>query len=723
MISRRKFIKLSIGASGSLLVHIPLPAMASKMLFNGRQYFDAWLEINSENQLKFSLDKVEMGQGVVNSLVAILAEEINTDPLTIKVQLPSVGSSQSNPQYTPGWGTGASSSIRSQWPILREAGAILHRRMVVAAAQRWGTDAAGLVVHQARVVNPVNDASFSFSDLIADVAKLHDTDALVYKAKADYQWVGHKIPARDLEAKITGKALYCSDVKADDLALAVAIRCPYPGGELLSYQWGGAKEPEDIRILIIENTLVLVGYNYHRLNGARDDLSVEWLPKRALPENNQELNQLLLSGLEGEAKTVYSKGVTTFSGAKKDKISATYRVPYLAHATLEAMNCTVLIAEDSWQLWAPTQKPAHALSIAVKISGLPAEKVSVNTGFVGGGFGRRLKQDYVTEACLIAKALGHSVKLVWSREDDFQHGYYRPAIAAHLQAVTGPKGIREFLYRVASSEAEPVVSGDLVASIQRGAAQWWRRFKGEPVLRNQAFDGVHKLPYKIAAQSIECRFLDIGIPTGLWRSVGNSFVGFFIESFIDELARHSLKDPIEYRLELLKDVKLEQVLRRVRKLSSWGEINEAKRSLGVACYQCFGTAVAMVVEVEAADGKLLIPRVWCVIDCGQAIDPDGIRKQVEGAVNFGLCAALFGELKIDGGRVVSSNFDDYPVLRIQHAPAIEVEIVNSDKPPTGVGEPATPLVAPALYNALYALTGERYRALPLQGQLHGQLSL
>ncbi len=719
MISRRELIKISVASSGSLLLQIPLSVDASIRKLKRGSYYDAWLEISPENNIYFSLDKVEMGQGVVNSLVAILAEEINTDPLMIDVQLATVGHMQRNPQYTPGWGTGASSSIHSLWPVLREAGAILNLRMLHAAARHWKVEPSSLFCQQAQVIDAAGDRSVRFAKLIADVVAMEGPEKVTFKARDDYQWIGRKIPVRDIELKTTGAASYCSDIQADELPIAVVVRCPYPRGVLQSYQWQVGKEPKDVRILHIGEQLVLLGSDFYRLNKAKAYLNIDWSSGHTLPEDNQQLQRLLLAGLEDAGETVYSRGSSEGSSAS---LSASYLVPYLAHATLEPMNCTVLVAPDSWTVWAPSQKPAHALSIAVKISGLAADKVTVHTGFVGGGFGRRLKQDYVTEACLIAKKLGHSVKVMWSREDDFQHGYYRPAIAARLEAWADSSGIKELEYRVVSSEAGPLSIGGL-AGIQLKLAGWWRQLKGETALRDQAIDGVNRLPYTINSQSINLKFIDVGLPTGLWRSVGNSFTGFFIESFIDELAWHFRQDPIEYRLQTLKKTGLKNALTKVRKLSSWGVGNDDNTACGVACYHCFGTSVAMVIEVKQIDNVLHISRVWCVVDCGMAIDPDGIRKQVEGGVNFGLCAALYGELELIDGRVASSNFDDYPVLRMQQSPSIEVEIVISDKPPTGIGEPATPLVAPALYNAVFALTGRRYRQLPLKRQLQGNLSL
>ncbi len=722
MISRRQLIKLSLGASGALVLQVSLPVKASDRLMKGGRYFDAWLEIGPDNHLLFSLDKVEMGQGVVNSLVAILAEELNTDPLLIDVQLPVVGRAQRNPLFMPSWGTGASSSVRSLWPKLRDAGAMLNQRMLVAAARRWQVEPSSLITRQAQVIDTVNQRSFLFAELIVDVAGMSGVGSAAFKTKKDYQWVGRKIPVRDMEAKVTGRATYCSDVQVEDVPVAVVLRCPYPGGELVGYQWRDGERPENIRVLELEDRLVLLGSDYYRVNKERAGLNVEWRPRRALPENNDALKRVLLAGLDGVLNTVFRQESRFSSASTKPVFSATYFVPYLAHATLEPMNCTVLVEADSWTVWAPTQEPVSALNIAVKISGLPSEKVSVRTHFIGGGFGRRLKQDYVSEACLIAKKLGHSVKVLWSREDDFQHGYYRPAIAAQLEARVDSEGIGELLYRVVSSEAGPAEPQDFMADIQAAATRWWRRIKGEPEVYDQAIEGAHSLAYKVDAQAVQLRFLDLGLPTGLWRSVGNSFGGFFIESFIDELAWHLKQDPIEYRLLMLKDPKLESVLRRVRALSAWkkGDVSTAQ---GVACYQCFGTAVAMVVEVAAVDDELQIPRVWCVIDCGMVIDPDGIKKQVEGAINFGLCAALFGELQLSAGKVSSSNFNDYPVLRLQQAPSIHVDIVTSSQSPTGVGEPATPLIAPALCNAVFALTGERYRELPLKRQLQGKLVL
>lgn len=724
MISRRQLIKLSVTASGSLLLQIPLSVQASGSQFRGGDYFDAWLEITAENKLIFILDKVEMGQGVINSLVTILAEEISTDPLSIDVQLPVVGQAQRNTLYKPSWGTGASASINTLWPKLRKAGATLNTKMLAAAALRWGVDSSTLIVRQAKVINPGINQSFDFSELASDVAEMDGDVDIAFKSSVDYEWIGKQVPERDMLAKVTGEAIYCSDLQLENLPVAVVIRCPYPGGSLTEYQWRPGFQLDGINILELDNSLVLVGPGYHLLSKARTNLELKWQPKAVLPSTNEEIKQRLLTAVNAPGETVLTKGNRFTTEDNKPIVSATYLVPYLAHAPLETMNCTVLIDENgSWTLWAPTQKPALALKIAVKISGLAADKVSVHTPYIGGGFGRRLRQDYVTEACLIAKALGHSIKVLWSREDDFQHGFYRPAIAARLAVTEASGGLGQFHCRIVSPADGPSASEGVIEVTRSVLDRLWRGIRGQAMINDQAIDGLDNLPYKFDKQSVELSFLGLGVPTGLWRSVGNSFNGFFVESFIDELALHYKTDPVDYRLSVLSVPAMQEVLMRVRELSSWDTSTDKNVARGVACYQCFGTSVAMVVEVAAIEGRLVVPRVWCAIDCGLAIDPEGIKKQVEGATNYGLCAALFGELKLSEGRVSSSNFNDYPVLRMQQAPEIIVEIIASENPPTGVGEPATPLVAPALCNALFALTGLRIRELPVSNQLQGQYVL
>lgn len=724
MISRRQFITLSVATSGSLMVQIPLSAKSTAAIIKHGSYFDAWLEITPENRLIFSLDKVEMGQGVVNSLVAILAEELNTHPLKITVQLPVVGREKSNALYDPSWGTGASSSVRTLFPKLRKSGAVLNNKLLLAAARHWGEKFDELVCRDAFVVNPNTGKVISFADLIPEVVDIEGPAKILYKRQQEYQWVGKRLPYRDMEEKITGKALYCDDINFINMPVAVIVRCPYPGGKLLGYQWRIGEDSDGVRVVEFDNRLAVIGETFFQVSKAREKLIVDWKPGKSLPDNKR-LMQDLVGGLNAGGDTVMSRGHWLLPSIddKGVSYSAVYTAPYLAHAPLEPMNCAVEIKDGTWSIWVPTQKPKEALSIAARISELPIDMVSVHTTYVGGGFGRRLKQDYVVEACILAKILGHSVKVLWSREDDFRHGYYRPAMAIKLDARADGRGIYQLNSKVCSSEAAPIYPADFSARIKKSFYRAWRYLKGDALFRNQAIVGLDNLAYDISAQEIQLKFLDVGLPTGLWRSVGHSFNGFFIESFIDELAWRFKQDPIDYRLKVLKDPAMKNVLRGVKKNSHWERGLKDNKAFGVACYQSFGTSVAMVVGVKLEENSIKVSRVWCVIDCGLAIDPDGIRKQVEGSVNFGLCGALFGELQLDGGKVSSSNFHDYPVLRMRQSPRIEVDIVVSDRSPTGVGEPATPLVAPALYNAVYALTGVRYRELPLKKQLQGRYKI
>lgn len=724
LISRRQAIKFSMAASGALVLGVPGIARSAGLVLKRGHLFDAWIELGTDNSLRFSLDKVEMGQGVVNSLVTIFAEEISTHPELISVLLPTVGAGQSNPLYVPTWGTGASSSVYNLWPRLREAGAVLQFRMRRAAADRWHVDMSGVTVRNAHVYSSDGNESFEFAELVTDVLKLSELEGVEYKKPADYQWVGRTIPNRDSEPKLHGKAEYGLDYTPEKTSTAVVVRCPFPGGNLVAHGWENDEPPEGVGLLPLGNKIVLIGSDFHLLSNARRKLVADWQPVNPLPENNDELEQRLLDGLDEEGETAFCKGFSVLPKNNQPTLEASYMVPYLAHAPLEPMNCTIVVEDGAWKIWAPTQKPNYARKIALEISQLPEEKVTVHTGYIGGGFGRRLRQDYVREACQIAKVLDHSIKVIWSREDDFQHGFYRPAVAARIQAWADSGGLEELSVDLASSEAPlKVQNKGFVEELRASLDRWWRGLRGEPMVQNQAVDGFSHLIYAASVQKVDLRLLDLGIPTGFWRSVGNSFNGFFIESFIDELAWHFKQDPVEYRLQLVEKKAAENVLRRVRELSDWVNRLDRGESLGVAAYHCFGTAVAMVIQVEAEEGRLRVCKVWCVIDCGIAIDPDGVRKQMESSVNYGLCAALFGELTIANGKVASSNFNDYPVLRIHQSPEIEVEIVPSENPPTGVGEPATPLVAPALCNAVFTLTGTRIRKLPLRNALKDQLTM
>ncbi|MEH6559222.1 MAG: molybdopterin cofactor-binding domain-containing protein [Oceanicoccus sp.] len=722
-ISRREMIKFSMLVSGSMLITIRARSENTSSAATPVSYFNSWLEITPNNTLIFSLDKVEMGQGVVNSLVTILAEEINTHPSLIDVRMPELGSARTNPHYEPSWGTGASSSVRSLWPSLRYAGASLHGKLVLAASKLWELEEHQVTIKDRVATNMLTGTELPFSYFLNDISETPDSQKVSYKPQDQYSWVGIKIPSRDDIEKTTGRAEYCSDISLDQLPVAVLIRRLHSNQKVKKYSWLNDSAPANISVVTLSDSVALVGKNYYEVNAARQFIKVEWTDAEALSTNNKEINANLISELDKPGEEVFSKAWAPISGNQTINIAADYSVPYLAHAPLEAMNCVVVLENGSWKIWAPTQKPREALKIAQRISGLPANKVELKTTYIGGAFGRRLKQDYVEEACKLAKQLGHSVKVLWSREDDFQHGFYRPAMSARLSASMDAHGnVSQIVSRIVSSEPKPNSNhgGSWLEQTERNIMRLWRQVRGKPAYNSQAIEGLHSLPYKIPLQSIQLSYLNVGIPTALWRSVGNSYNGFFLESFVDELAHAANQDPIEFRLNLNQAPRLDGVLNQVRQFSGWSDSSDWAGK-GVAMYRCFGTAVAMVVKLQRNKGLLQISDVWCTVDCGLTIDPDGVCKQIEGGINYGLCAALYGELEIENGQVISSNFHDYSVLRIDMAPDIHVQIVSSNEAPTGVGEPATPLIAPALCNAIFDATGTRYRHLPLSRKVAGIL--
>ncbi len=724
-ISRRELIKFSMLASGSVLVTMRATSENTSEPSIPVSHFNSWLEITPDNELIFSLDKVEIGQGVINSLVTILAEEINTHPSLITIRMPELGSARVNPRYEPSWGTGASSSIRSLWPSLRFAGASLHKKLALAASKRWGLDERQVTVQDRTVTNMKTNTVLPFSYFLNEIAAMSNAHEVLFKPQDQYSWIGIEIPARDDIEKTTGRATYCSDIAFEHLPVAVLIRSPHSNQKVKNYSWINHTAPDDITVVTLPDRVALVGSHYYKVNAARKLIKVEWSHTKAPPINNREIRSNLIQELSTVGEEVFSQGWASISGGEAVNVAADYSVPYLAHAPLEAMNCTVILEEGLWKIWAPTQKPSEARKIAQKISGLPENKIELYTTYIGGAFGRRLKQDYVEEACNLAKKIGHSVKVLWSREDDFQHGFYRPAMSARLSATLDAEGgVSQIVSRIVSTEPKPSheKNEDWLDQAERRILQFWRQARGKPTYESQAIEGLHSLPYKIPIQSIQLSYLDAGIPTALWRSVGNSYNGFFLESFVDELASTAKSDPIEFRLQLSQAPRLNRVLTLARQFSGWDD-SSLWAGKGVAMYRCFGTSVAMVVKLETTGDFLKISDVWCTVDCGLVIDPDGVRKQMEGSINYGLCAALYSELTIENGAVMSSNFHDYPVLRIDIVPNIHVQIVNSSEAPSGVGEPATPLIAPALCNAIFDATGTRFRHLPLSRDAAGILKI
>jgi isoquinoline 1-oxidoreductase subunit beta len=750
-LKRRHFVLGTLGATGALIVgwaalpprqrlvpDAPLPVATGQYALNG------WVKVLEDGTVAIVMAQVEMGQGAQTGLAMLLADEMDADWAAVKLE-PSTYDRIYNNQAAivdslpfrpdnhgiahrisghlarrilrevPGMeGTGGSSSIADQWLPMREAGAAARVMLVSAAASRWRVSANTCTVSKGVVQHPSGKRA-SFGDLAADAARLPVPRNVKLKNPVDFRLIGQPVRRLDNAPKLDGTAQYGIDAAPPGLLYASVIMCPTLGGRVMRFDANAAKAMRGVRHVVsldpvpggIGSTgatsggVAVVADTPYQAIRALDRLSIEWDHGAAREQSSRAIGDALTHALiSADGKTHFETGDVKAALASATRtISAEYRVPLLAHATMEPMNCTVQFRDGKATVWAGTQAQGFARAAAAKALGIDADHVELRVPFLGGGFGRRYFSDVIVQAAHLARLTdGAPVQLIWTREQDMAHDYYRPAYLSRCTA-----GFDE--------------AGRLVAWHVTSAGS----SMGAPSFLDNATEGAFDTAYAFPNARVAHQTIEPGIPLGIWRSVGHSQNGFFTESFIDECAVAAQRDPVAFRADLLRgDERHLRVLRRVAELSQWGTplaaaSDGAPRARGVAIHRCFGTIVAQVAEVSVTPEKQIrVHRVVCVADCGLPVNPNLIRQQMEGAIVFGLSAALYGEITVDSGAVQQRNFDGYAPMRMDACPQIEVDILPSALPPGGVGEPGTPPVAPAVANALFALTGQRLRSLPLR---------
>jgi isoquinoline 1-oxidoreductase beta subunit len=749
----------------------PLPVAVGQVALNG------WLKIGSDGLVTVIMAKSEMGQGAHTGLAMLLAEELDADWAAVRVEASpvdriyanisaAVDGSSLHPDEQGLWRdilerstakivreiglmlTGGSTSIKDLWLPMRQAGASARAMLVAAAAQRWGVDAAQITVRAGRVLH-ADGRSAGFGELAADAARQALPKDPPLKAAADFKLIGQPLQRVEAAAKGDGRAGFGIDTLLPGLRYASVLMCPTLGGRPGKVDDAAARAaPGVLKVLRLDGGAAFAGAPagvavvadspWHALR-ALQLLQVEWDHGPLATLDSTALMAQLQATLDAPdrdgAFTYLDRGDadTALAGAAR-RISADYSAPFVAHLALEPMNCTVRADAISATVWAPTQVPDVGRAVAARVLGLDPEQVQMNVSLLGGGFGRRLEVDYIAQAAQVARALpGVPVQTFWSREQDTTHDFYRPACAARFEAGFDAQG-RLLAWRNHSAGPGPTsqvlarysagVSGlPLLAAVQGGLAEALSPLLQIPgvapdkTTAEGAFDQAYEVPHMRVAHST----VDAGVPVGFWRSVGHAHQAFFKEGFIDEAAHAAGADPLAFRLALLQaHPRHRAVLERVAQLSGWGQPlaaapDGAKQARGVALHQSFGSIVAQVAEVSVDAAKTIrVHRVCCVIDCGTAVNPNLIRQQLEGGIVFGLSAALYGGVTIQNGRVQQSNFHDQPILRFDACPLIDCDIIASSAHPEGVGEPGTPPIAPAVANALFALTGQRLRSLPLK---------
>jgi isoquinoline 1-oxidoreductase beta subunit len=630
------------------------------------------------------IDRAEMGQGVVTSLATLVAEELEVELSRVRTEFAPAGRQYANPLIGSQI-TGGSTSVRGAWLPLRRAAAAAREALIAAAASQWGVPTSECRADRGAVVHAPSGRRLAYSAIAAAAKPLAERHPVKLKDPSQFRLMGKALPRLEIPLHVTGRSVFGCDVTVPGMLMATVARGPAFVAKVRRHEVAKALAVPGVRTVvpIDAGIAVLADSIWSALEG-RNHLDVSWDLGPNGKLSSAEIERRFKQSAARPGSPARNVGdVRAALKRAASIIEAEYFTPYLAHATMEPMNCTAHVRADRCDVWVATQAQTDAQETASRASGLPASAVHIHTTFLGGGFGRRLTQDFVKEAVQISKAVEAPVQVFWTRADDMRHDFYRPANYTQIKGALDARG-------------RPIA--------------WLQRIVGP----GMALDGVD-IPYAIPNLRIERIEDDPGIPTGPWRSVGASQNAFVVESFVDELARAAGKDPLTFRLELLvESPRHRRVLELVAEKSGWGMPLPEERHRGLAVYFSFGSWVAQVAEVSiSATGEIRVHRVVCAVDCGSVVNPDTVASQMEGAIVYGLTAALKGEITIRDGGVVQESFRDYPLLAMAEMPTVDVHIVPTDDPPGGVGEPGLPPIAPAVTNAVFAATGRRVRRLPM----------
>ncbi len=698
-LSRREFLKAGAAVSGGLLLGFRLPLDSASAEPAGVFTPNAFLRIDSRGVTAL-IPQSEMGQGVLTSLPMLLAEELEADWRTLQFEQTGADKAYTNPVIGTQL-TGGSSSVRGFWEPLGRAGAAARMMLVAAAANAWRVDAASCRAENGTVAHGPSGRKMTYVALADRAALLPVPKDIRLKSPGEYKLLGKGLHRLDTPLKVNGSAVFGLDVKRPGMLVAVVERCPVFGGKAAAFDEPAARRVPGVRhVVAVSSGIAVAADSYWAAKKGRDALGVRWDEGPLADLSSAGITRMFEEASRQEGLVARNEGdAAKVIGASSRKIEAVYQVPYLAHATMEPMNCTAHVQSGRCEIWVPTQAQGWAQQTAAKITGLPPESVSIHTTFLGGGFGRRAEQDFLIDAVEISKAVGAPVKVVWTREDDIRHDHYRPAMYHRFTAALGADGLpAAWMHRIVGP-AILAVHGMLKSGVDRTSVE-----------------GAANLPYEIPNLRVEYIQKDPGVPVGFWRSVGSSHNAYVTECFLDELAAAAGKDPYELRRALLrKHPRHLGVLELAATKAGWGSPLPKGRFRGIAVAESFKSFVAQVAEVSVEDdGTVRVHRVVCAADCGLYANPDTIEAQMQGSIVFGLTAALMGAITLDKGRVREGNFNDYPMLRIQQMPVVEVHIARNLEAPGGVGEPGVPPIAPAVANAVFAARGKRIRALPFR---------
>jgi isoquinoline 1-oxidoreductase beta subunit len=675
---------------------------------------NVWFEITPDNKITITVGASEMGQGVHTALPMILADELEADWKQIKVVQGPAGNEFKNPILNDQL-TVASASVRGFYGPLRKAGAAGRAMLIKAAASTWKVSESECKAEKGTVQHKKSGRSLTYGKLCFTAAKLEIPKDPPLKKESEFRYIGKPMPRVDIPEKVKGVAIFGLDIHLPDMQVAVFSRPPAYGAKPISFDEQAAAGVKGVlKVVPTPQGIAVCAESLHAALKGRDALKVKWDNGTHPQLDNDFAEKSLVGDLEKPGATVIKTGdVKKALGEAGKKVEATYFVPYIAHATIEPMNCTAHVRKDGCDVWAPTQGQLTAQHLASQISGVPPEKVHVHTTYQGCGLGRRARPDFIVDAVIVSKAVGKPVKVIWTREEDIKYDAFRAALAHRIEGGIDAQGrLTAWSHKAVS----PSIMKDIAPQAIQGGIDFmslWglADFPGSP--------DNNRIMYDIPNLSIEFLLSDLPIPVCPWRSVQNGPNAFVIESFVDELAHAAGKDPLEFRLQHLKtNWRAARVLETVAKKADWGKPVSKGQGRGIAQHTCFGSYVAHVVDlsVNEKDGAVKVNRVVVAVDCGPVVNPDPLKAQVEGAVTMALSSALKEEVKFANGGVKSANFDDYSVIRMNEIPEIEVHIVESKESMGGIGEPGVPPTAPAVGNAIFNATGVRIRRLPFTPQ-------
>lgn len=709
--NRRQFLKLMGGAGAGLTLALHMPSVAmpnNDTAVTGEQTFapNAFVRIAPDNTVTVIVKHVEMGQGTYTGLLTLVADELDADwQQVVPEGAPADASRYNNLNFGPMQGTGGSSAIPNSFMQLRTAGATAKAMLVAAAAKKWGVSSSEIKVSKGVLTQGANKATFG--ELAEAAAKLPvpAESSITLKTPEQFVFIGKQVSRKDI-GKNNGTAIFTQDIKLAEMLTALVLHPPKFGATLISVNATQAKaSPGVVDVVTIPTGVAVLAKDYWSAKKARDLLQAQWDESKAYTGSSEQMmadyrEQAMKTGLtarqNGDASVALNQAATV--------LEATYEFPYLAHAAMEPMNCVAKVTKEGCEVWNGEQfQTVDQMNIAATL-GIKPEQVKIHMLLAGGSFGRRANpfSDYLLETVNIAKAKpGIPVKLVWSREDDMQAGYYRPAYVHHLRAGLDKEGnITAWQQHIVG---QSITSGTAFGGMIKNG------------IDGTSVEGASNLPYSIPNLTVQLTSPSLGAPVLWWRSVGSTHTAFAVETMLDELAVKAGQDPVALRMKLLaKHPRWQGVLKLAAEKAGWGKTLPVGEGMGVAVHESFNTFVAQVAHVTINNGQYQVKKVVCAVDCGLPINPDVIKAQMEGGIGFGLSAVMLSAITLKEGKVEQSNFHDFQVLRINQMPDIDVHIVPSNESPTGVGEPGVPPIAPAVANALAAASGKRYYSLPIK---------